>query len=171
MLFLTHCWKMSTAVKQLNTASFVSFFIRYILKLFSIVHLANVRHSNHTRLGPSWWRFDSPRQWHNHMSGLVQSYISAQTVSVGCVGCEGYSIYQQNIASGGQNDLLEGTNEWNIELWKWLMSFCVMKEDHSWLSRCKWMTSCVPYISVRHKWTKMKSCKFSHAIKKLNMAA
>lgn len=59
----------------------------------------------------------------------------------------------------------------NIGLWKWLMSFCVMKEDHSWLSQCKWMTSCEPYISVRHKWTKMKSCKFSHAIKKLNMAA
>lgn len=76
----------------------------------------------------------------------------------------------QNIPSWGENDLLEGTNERNIELWKWLMSFCVMKEEHSWLSQCKWMTSCVPYISVQHKRTKMKSCKFSHAIKKLNMA-
>lgn len=55
---------------------------------------------------------------------------------MGCVGFEGgfdvkrrtVMLSNQNIASRRENVLHEGTNEQNVE---WLMSFCVMKEEHS----------------------------------------
>lgn len=156
---------MSRVVKQLKTSLSVlfHFFIWCILTQLE-VHSANVQNSKHTHRGSSWWITCQSRLYHSNL------YIMWM-VRVDGWWCEEYSICEQNIASWEENDLLEGTNEQNMGLWKWLMSFCVMKEDHSWLSQCKWMTSCAPHISVQHTWIEIKSCKFSRAIKKLNMAA
>lgn len=159
---------MSTVVNQLKTLSIKDFLFHFFI--WYIIYLANFQCSKHTSIGSSWWRFESPNQWHNHISGLVQSYICVNGESRMC-GVWGvinvwtkYCILRRKWFTGGHKQVkYRALKMACLSVW-W------KKTIHDSASANEW-PPVSSYISVQHKWTKMKSCKFSYAIKKLNKAA